>query len=71
MVESVKPSRILSVAPIFNSDPASVHIEVSCSLCDEIDGLILNLDEPKKLSWLRREDFYFICARHRHHSRLN
>ena len=25
MVESVKPSRILSVAPIFNSDPASAR----------------------------------------------
>jgi hypothetical protein len=60
MVGSVKPSKILSVAPIFNSDPASVHIELSCSLCDEVDILMVNLLEPEgDLSWMRRNDFYF------------
>ena len=38
----MKPSKILSVAPIFNSDPASVYIELSCSLCDEVDTLVVN-----------------------------
>jgi hypothetical protein len=62
----VKPSKILSVAPIFNSDPASVHIELSCSLCDEVDHLIVKLDHPAgDPSWLRRNDFYFVCGRHR------
>jgi hypothetical protein len=63
----VKPSKILSVAPIFDSDPASVCIELSCSLCDEMDSLSLNLNQPVgALSWLRRHDFYFVCMRHRH-----
>jgi hypothetical protein len=63
----VKPSKILSVAPIFDSDPASVRIELSCSLCDEMDILSLNLKQPVgALSWLRRHDFYFVCTRHRH-----
>ena len=66
MVGAVKPSKILSIAPILNSDPENVHIELSCSLCDAIDGLILNVGEPKNLAWLRREDFYFVCGRHRH-----
>jgi hypothetical protein len=34
----VKPSKILSVAPIFNSDPSSLSIEVLCSLCNEVDA---------------------------------
>ena len=62
----MKPSKILSIAPIFNSDPPGVHIELLCSLCGETDGLMLNLDEPSDLSWLRRYDFYFVCGRHRH-----
>ena len=62
----MKPSKILSVAPIFDSDPASVHIEVLCSLCDQVDVLVVNLNEPGNLSWLRRHDFYFVCGRHRH-----
>ncbi len=61
----VKPSKILFVAPIFNSDPASVGIEVLCSLCDEVDMLVVNLGQPAgDLSWLR-QDFYFVCGRHR------
>jgi hypothetical protein len=36
---SLKSSKIPSVAPIFDSDPASVHIELTCSLCDETDIL--------------------------------
>ena len=66
MVGSVKPSKILFVAPIFNGDPASVYIELSCSLCDEVDTLLVNLPERAgDLSWLRRNDFYFVCGRHR------
>jgi len=62
----VKPSKILSVAPVFNSDPPSVSIEVLCSLCDEVDILLVNLLEPAgNLSWLRGNDFYFVCRRHR------
>jgi hypothetical protein len=61
----VKPSEIVSVAPILNSDPASVDVEVICSLCGEVDILIVNLDDPGDLSWLRRHDFYFVCGRHR------
>ncbi len=60
----VNPSKILSIAPVFNSDPASVHIEVFCSICGETDGLLLNLEERRNLSWLRRNDFYFVCGRH-------
>jgi len=37
----VKPGKIPSVAPIFNSDPPSVHIELLCSLCDQVDILIV------------------------------
>ena len=63
---SVKPSKILSVSPVFNSDPPSVSIEVVCSLCDEVDILVVNLLEPEgDLSSLRRNDFYFVCGRHR------
>jgi hypothetical protein len=62
---SVNPSKILSVAPIFNSDPPSVHVEVLCWLCDQVDTLVVNLDEPGSLSWLRRCDFYFVSGRHR------
>jgi hypothetical protein len=66
MVGSVKPSKILSVAPIFNSDLPSVSIEVRCSLCDEVDTLVVNLNhQAGDLSWLRRDDFYFVCGRHR------
>jgi hypothetical protein len=61
----VNPSRILSVAAICNSDPPSVRIELLCSLCGKEDVLVVNLDEPGNLSWLRRYDFYFVCARHR------
>lgn len=62
----LKPSKILSVAPIFNSDPTSVHIELSCSLCNELDILVVDLNElAGDLSWLRRQDFYFVCGRHR------
>jgi hypothetical protein len=53
----VKPSKILSITPISNSDPPSVHIEVQCSLCDEVDSLVVNLNQPGDLSWLRRHDF--------------
>ena len=63
---TVKPSKILSIAPIFNSDPVNVHIEVLCWLCGETDGLVLNLEERRDLSWLRRNDFYFVCERHRY-----
>ena len=62
----MNPSKILSVAAIFNSDPSSVHIEVLCSLCSEADFLVVNLNEPGSLSWLwRQHDFYFVCGRHR------
>jgi len=61
----VNPSKILSVAAIFNSDPPGVRIELLCSLCEELDILVVNLDEPGDLSWLRRHDFYFVCGRHR------
>ena len=62
----MKPSKILSVAPIFDTDPASVRIELTCSLCDEMDILAVNLNQPAgNLSWLRRHDFYFVCGRHR------
>ena len=62
----MKTSKILSVAPIFNSDPASVYIELSCSLCDEVDTLVVNQPERAgDISWLRRNDFYFVCGRHR------
>jgi hypothetical protein len=61
----VNPSKILSVAAIGNSDPPSVRIEVLCSLCAEADVLAVNLNQPGDLSWLRRHDFYFVCARHR------
>ena len=37
-----------------------------CSLCDEVDTLLVNLPERAgDLSWLRRNDFYFVCGRHR------
>jgi hypothetical protein len=62
----VNPSKILSIAPIFDSDPASVHIELLCSICGEADALVLNLEQPGNLSWFRRHDFYFVCGRHRH-----
>jgi hypothetical protein len=62
----VSPSKILSVTPIFNSDPPSVDVEVICSLCGEVDILLVNLGDPGDLSWLRRNDFYFVCGRHRH-----
>jgi len=66
MVGSVKPSKILSVAPIFNGDPPSVNIEVRCSLCDEVDTLVVNLNhQAGDLSWLRRDHFHFVCGRHR------
>ena len=62
----MKPSKILSVAPIFDTDPVSVRIELTCSLCDEMDILAVNLNQPAgNLSWLRRHDFYFVCGRHR------
>jgi hypothetical protein len=62
----VMPSKILSVVPITNGDPPSVSIEVLCSLCDEVDILVLNLLKPADgLSWLRKNDFYFVCGRHR------
>jgi hypothetical protein len=62
----LKPSKILSIAPIFNSDPTGVHIEVLCSLCDQVDILVVDLNElAGDLSWLRRQDFYFVCGRHR------
>jgi len=61
----MNPSKILSIATIFNSDPPSVHIEVICSLCDQADVLVVNLTQPGNLSWLRRHDFYFVCSRHR------
>lgn len=64
-IDFVNPSKILSIAPIFNSNPQSVHVEVLCSLCGEPDGLVLNLEEPRNLGWLRRHDFYFVCWRHR------
>jgi hypothetical protein len=60
----MKPSKILSVVPIINSDPLSVDIELQCSLCDEVETLILSLN-PDNLSWLRKNDFYFVCGRHR------
>ena len=62
----VKPSKIVSVFPILNSDPPMVHIELLCSVCGQADGLKLNLDDPGDVSWLRRHDFYFVCGRHRH-----
>jgi hypothetical protein len=66
MVGPVKPSKILSVFPIINSDPPSVSVEVLCSLCDEVDTLVVSLLEPAdNLSWLRKTDFYFVCGRHR------
>jgi hypothetical protein len=62
----VKPSKILSIAPVSNSDTPNVHIELICSLCDEVDILAVNLNQPAgDLSWLRRHDFYFVCSRHR------
>ena len=62
----VNPSKILSVGSIFNRDDlASVHIEVLCSLCDEVDTVVVTLKEPGDLSWLWRHDFYFVCGRHR------
>ena len=62
----MKPSKILSVVPIINGDPQSVSVEVLCSLCDQVDTLIVNLLEPAdNLSWLRKTDFYFVCGRHR------
>ena len=63
----MKPSKVLSVSPIFNGDPASVYIEVLCSVCGEADALALNLDQPGDLTWLRRREFYFVCGRHRHY----
>jgi hypothetical protein len=60
----MKPSRVLSVAPIFDSEPQCVHVEVLCSVCGESDALALNLEHPGDLSWLRRFDFYFVCGRH-------
>jgi hypothetical protein len=61
----MKPSKVLSIAPISNSDPPSVHVELQCSLCDEVEFLEVNLNQPGDLSWLRRHDFYFVCGRHR------
>jgi hypothetical protein len=54
----VNPSKILSVAPLLNSDPPSVHVELRCSLCDELDTLLINLTGD--LSWARRHDFYLV-----------
>ena len=62
----VNPSKIQSVAAILNSDPPSVRIKLLCSLCGELDFLVVNLDDPGVLSLLRRHDFYFVCGRHRH-----
>lgn len=62
----MNPSKILSVPAIFNSDPPCVDVEAICSLCGEVDVLVVNLNEPGNLSWLRRNDFYFVCGRHRH-----
>lgn len=62
----VNPSKVLCVIPVFNSDPPSVDVEVTCSLCGEVDTLIVNLEDPGDLAWLRRSDFYFVCGRHRH-----
>jgi hypothetical protein len=39
----VKPSKILSVTMIFNSDPPNVHIKLLCSLRGEADALMLQL----------------------------
>jgi hypothetical protein len=61
----VKPSRILSIGPVSNSDPPNVPVELMCSLCDEVEIVVVNLNEPGDLSWLRRHDFYFVCGRHR------
>jgi hypothetical protein len=58
-------SKILSVVAIFGSDPPSVHVDVQCSLCGEADLLVVNLNQPGNLSWLRRHDFYFVCGCHR------
>ena len=66
ILAQLKPSKILSVAPVFNSDPPSIQSEVTCSLCDEVDTLIIDLNQPAgDLAWLRRNDFYFVCGRHR------
>jgi hypothetical protein len=63
--ERVKPSTILSVAPIMNSDPPTVYIELSCSVCDEPEILIVSLaDATDHFRWPERE-FYFVCERHR------
>jgi hypothetical protein len=61
----MNPSKILSIAPVSNSDPPSVHIELQCSLCSQVDAVVVNLNEPGNLFWLRRHDFYFVCGRHR------
>jgi len=45
----VKPSKILSIAPILNSDPRSMHVELLCSLCDEVDSLVMNLNKSENL----------------------
>ena len=60
----VKPSKILSVAPVVNSDPPAVHVELSCSLCGKTDVIVLSRDEADKY---RQPPigFYFICFRHR------
>ena len=62
----VKPGKVLSVAPIFNSDPASVYIEVLCSVCGEAGALALNLDQPSDLTWLlRRESWSCLSLKFR------
>jgi hypothetical protein len=42
MIGLVKPSKILSIVPVFNRDPSSVGIDVLCSLCEEVDTLVVS-----------------------------
>ena len=41
----MRPAKILSYVPIINSDPRSVHIEIRCSVCGEVDSLVLSLHD--------------------------
>jgi hypothetical protein len=61
----MKPSKILSIVPAFNRDPSSVGIDVLCSLCEEVDTLEVSYTPESDVSWLRRNNFYFVCRRHR------
>ena len=60
----MKPSTILSVAPVMNSDPPAVHIELTCALCGEEEILILTVFEIGDFSQYG-DELHFVCSRHR------